>query len=391
MEHLNQSNQWGTTKTTIHSPNGKKLKFAVFYDVHLGHHRTLASSIIKGFEPILRNHEELSTWDILAIPGDLFDRGLLLTDTELNAIMSFFSQLLKVCSRHDITVLILEGTPGHDRKQSALFQYIHQAVAIHNGLPVDVRYVQTLSIEYLKKYDINVLFVPDEWNTDVVDTYNEAVHLLHQKGLTQVDFCLFHGAFNYQIDASLNPKAHNEELWSSLVKYYIFAGHVHFRSQYKNIIVGGSFDRLAHGEEEEKGWVTCEILPSGEHQILFHPNPNATKYVTIDVRGKEVNEIFNLLDHRLSQLPIYSHIRLFTYSRDMINDAMKQIRVSYPLMYFTVKVDNKEKKQRTLEIVPQKFQSIELNKDNLARIVEERLQTVPNIDIQKAMALLNKF
>lgn len=382
---MDPSNKYQTTTSLT-----KNLKIAAFYDVHLGHHRTTADKIIAGFEPILRDEAEMSTWDILAFPGDLFDRSLLLTNKFLPEIFIFFARLLERCERYDITLLILEGTPGHDWKQSQLLVWILNSIKQTRELNVDVHYVDQLTIEYLPKYDINMLYVPDEWHPDVEQTYQEAVELIHSRGLDQVDFCLFHGAFNYQIDANLNPKAHMEDLWSKLVKYYIFAGHVHFRSQYKNILVGGSFDRLAHGEEQAKGWVTVEIKTTGEHVIQFHDNPLATIYRTVDVRGKPVEAIFEQLDAELKDIPDYSHIRLFTYDRDIVNDALKTIRVRYPTMHFTIKVDLKEKKTNTLKMVQHKFETIDLTPENIQRIVSERLDQYPHLDKTKILEQLVK-
>jgi|GEM_PF-2287782 PHIKZ065 len=369
----------------------RRLKIAAFYDVHLGHHRTTTEHIIEGFTKILDDETEISTWDILAFPGDLFDRALMLTHQSLGDIFMFFSRLLKKCEKYDITILVLEGTPGHDWKQSRIFKFILNAISEHRPLKVDLHYVDKLCVEYLPKFDINILYVPDEWNTDIQDTYDEAVQAVHARGLDQVDFCLFHGAFNYQIDANLNPKAHNEDLWSSLVRYYIFAGHVHFRSQYKNILVGGSFDRLAHGEEQDKGWVTCEICQDGQHEIIFHDNPYATKYITIDVRGKTPEEVLSIVRETCSNLPEHSHVRLFTYDRDAINDAMKHLKTEFQFIFFTTKVDKKEKQQRTLKIAPTKFESIDLNPENIQRIVSDKLNQLPNVDTSKVLGYLQKF
>ena len=379
-------------KTTTYSTNDqiKPVKIAAFYDVHLGHHRTTSDRIIDAFDPILKDEAEFSTWDILVFPGDLFDRSLQLTNPYLGKIFLFFARLLERCEKYGITILILEGTPGHDWKQSQVFKYIYDAINQHKKLNVDVHYVDTLTIEYLPKYDITFLYVPDEWHPDVEQTYQDAITQLETRGLKQVDFFLFNGAFNYQKDANLNPKAHLEDRWCDLVKYYIFAGHVHFRSQYKNILVGGSFDRLAHGEEQPKGWVTCEIKKTGEHEIIFHDNKLATIYKTIDIRGKTIEEILPLIDQEAKDLPLHSNVRLFTYNRDIINDSMKTIRLKYPLVHFTIKIDQKEKKANTLKIIQHKFETIDLNPENIQRMVAERLDQYPSLNRERILQHLSK-
>lgn len=364
-------------------------KIASFHDVHLGHRRTETKHIIKNLNDVFKDVAEVSTWDMLVFPGDLFDRLLFLPDPNLNDIISLFRCILDKANRYGFSIRILKGTPGHDYDQSQLF--IDVANALEGFYNVDIKYIKELEIEYIEKYNLNMLYVPDEWRHDVMETYNEAKELIQARGLYKVDFCLFHGAFNYQINAKLNPKAHNEELWSDLVNYYILAGHVHYKSQYKNILVAGSFDRLNHGEEESKGWVTCEIRED-EDEIIFHENKGAMIYHTLDIRGLTLEEVFQTINEKCMRFPEYSHIRLFITSKDEIADGLKEIKRKFSHFYFTTKVEKveDEKVQQTLQIVSEKFKPIELNRDNICRIVEERLNNL-EIDTQQVLTLLQRY
>lgn len=384
-----------TTATFSGNRFGSKnnIKIASFHDVHLGHRRTLSSDIIKGFEPILANEAEIASWDLLVFPGDLFDRLLFLTDPFLEEILLFLSKLIQRCAKHNVIIRILEGTPGHDHKQSGLSTMVNNILtSVSEQAQANLKHVDELSIEYIDELGITMLYVPDEWNTDVMETYDEVLKLMNARGLSQVDFCLLHGAFNYQIDANLNPKAHPENLWVNLVKYYTFAGHVHFASQYKNILVAGSFDRLAHGEEQPKGWLTLEITDLDEHRILFHENKNATKYVTLDVRGKTTEEIIELIETKCKDFPHRSHIRLHALDTDPINDGLKTIKQKYSYFFFTVKKDDKQKqqRQRSLKLVSNRFEAISLNRENIERIISDRVQQLPNVDKQHVMNILAK-
>lgn len=360
----------------------------MFYDVHLGHRRTFTKSVIEGFDPIFENEVELATWDCIFFPGDLFDNLLYLTNQYLDEIIYFFARLLKLCKKHDIVVRILHGTPGHDYKQSHLLPILNLAF----DFKVDLKFIHELSIEYIERFNIHVLYVPDEWNVDVHETYAETLALLNARGLQAVDFCLFHGAFNYQIDERLNPKSHNEELWCNLVNHYIFAGHVHFRSQYKKIIVGGSFDRLAHGEEAPKGWVTCHVKPDGD-DILFHENKNATIYKTIDIRNLSIEEAIDKITKTCEGYPKSSHIRLHVTDKDSASDALKTIRNRFSYFHVTQKTDKREteKQQKTLKLVEQQFQSISLTPDNISRLLSERLNKLPNVNQDYVLSQLSKY
>ena len=59
--------------------------------------------------------------------------------------------------------------------------------------------------------------------------------------------------------------------------------------------------------------------------------------------------------------------------------------------FFTTKVDKKEKQQRTLKIAPTKFESIDLNPENIQRIVSDKLNQLPNVDTSKVLGYLQKF
>ena len=329
---------------------------------------------------------------MIVYPGDLFDRLLFLTTPNLEPILMHFGRVLRLAKKHDIVIRILEGTPGHDHKQSYLFTIVNNLITTYaDQIQVDCKHVTELSIEHLDKFNIDILYVPDEWSVDVLDTYNQATQLMRERNLEQVDFCLLHGAFNYQIDATLNPKAHNESLWSSIVRYYIFAGHVHFASQFDNILVAGSFDRLAHGEEQPKGYLTLEITEAGEHLIRFHENTYATIYKTIDVREKPLDEVLELVDTHCKVITRKAHIRLYTHSRDAINDGLKTLKQRYPQIFFTIKVDTKEKKQRTLQIVSRKFDSITLDKESIRRLMLDRVATLPHVDSNRVISILDRY
>lgn len=381
-------------RTTTTSSAKLPIKVAQFNDVHLGHRRTLTIDTIAGFNRILKDEQEIASWDIVFFTGDLFDHLLFLTNSYLDEILFFLSRFLHLCRKHDVIVRFLEGTPAHDHKQTRLTRILADIIELvtqDQSKPIDVKHVTDLSIEYIEKLGIHVMYVPDEWHLDPIDTYNEAVQLMNDRGLEQVDFCLLHGAFNYQIDETLNPKSHPEELWCKLVRYYLFSGHVHFPSQYENILVCGSFNRLAHGEEHPKGWLTCEIKASGEHEILFHENTLATIYKTIDVRGKSPDDVMEIVKQTCEHYPPRSHIRLFVLDRDAINDGLKALRQLYSYFHFTVKVDVKEKQQRTLKIVNTKFEAITLDQDNIRRLLVERINALPNINNQQVVSILDKY
>lgn len=382
------------TSSGKHHLFGKRdsLKVVSVSDIHLFHRRTPTPDILKGLYQLIKDGHEMATWDLFVIPGDLFDLLGSLNNPYLDEVIEFFVYFLKKCHRHDVAVRLLEGTPAHDFKQSQLMATMNNVFFMLVNDGVDFKYVSELSIEYMEKYNLHILYVPDEWEIDPMSTYDQVLQLMRDKHLDQVDFCLLHGAFNYQIDESLNPKAHQEKLWCPLVKYYLFAGHVHFPSQYENILVSGSFDRLAHGEEQPKGWISVEIKASGEHEILFHENSLATKYLTLDVRNKTHEEALAIVEAKVKDLPPKSHLRLHSTDRDAVTDAINVLKKQYPAIHFTAKVEKQDALPvKQLQLVSKQFEAISLNPDNLKRLLDERLNQYPEIDKQHVLSLFEQY
>src|SRR5690606_34198135 len=144
-----------------------RLRSAIFSDVHLGHRTTPTEHIIQQLKLALPTNEETSNLDIIWISGDLFDRFLPLNHPDLPLIHEYIAWLLRLCKRHDIVLRVLEGTPSHDNKQAWLVEAINADVEIG----ADAKHVESLSIEYIERFGIHVLYIPDEWSADNDDTW----------------------------------------------------------------------------------------------------------------------------------------------------------------------------------------------------------------------------
>ena len=66
-----------------------------------------------------------------------------------------------------------------------------------------MKYVDTLSVEHIEEWGINVLYVPDKIRTTVKEVYDDTIDLLKSLALSKVDFCIMHGAFAYQLPETL--------------------------------------------------------------------------------------------------------------------------------------------------------------------------------------------
>lgn len=359
------------------------------HDAHLGHDNTTTMEIINGLKKTLPDDSPLwKALDYLAIPGDLFDRLLHLPHHGVPIIRAELRRWLTLAEYHGFAVRVLEGTPSHDWKQSKMIE----SVAHEMGFKGDLKYFDRLCVEITPKGH-SFLYVPDEWRADNEQTFNEAVDAIRGAGLQQVDFCLFHGQFEYQFP-DLNLPCHDSTRWQTLIRHYLFAGHIHKPSRLGKILVAGSFDRLCHGEEHPKGFYYVQVRPQSEDIVQWIENPYAKIYVTIDCRKQEPDTLREFVIPQIEKLPQGSGVRLWGTRSLGLLTFIKHLDGEYPQYRWSTKVDSEILAKRVMrpeEI--QKFTPITLTKDNLSEMISERLiqRGLPADVLAKAQELLRGY
>ena len=295
-----------------------RLRFKEYGDIHLFHNRTPTSHIIASFMLSLPETDDLNDVDVIFLNGDVWDRDSSFCTDDTQSAIQWIAWLLNLCKRYNIKLRVLEGTPSHDWKQSSYFKTINELFAID----ADLKYIDTLSIEYFQEYDINVLYVPDEWRTESAVTQNEIKDLLIKHGLKQVQFTMIHGAFEHQMPpaARHSKEVHNLDFFRSITQYRIFGAHIHQRSDAKKFSAAGSFDRLSHSDEGDKGHIDYTI-DNGVERVRFIPNKNAMTYETIDVVDMTTESAIEKIDEFVKSKRLGSHFRVLANRTDSIFSA----------------------------------------------------------------------
>ena len=314
---------------------------------------------------------------------------MFLPDAPVVEIQIWIADLFALCEKHKIVLRVLEGTPSHDRGQGKQFEMIYKAIKSN----VDFRYVDTLSIEYIESLDIYTLYVPDEWDHDPDITWESVQGLLKDQGLTQVDFAVMHGNFEYHLPAHLKLPSHQSSRYLEIVKHYIFIGHFHTHSVYNRVITQGSFDRLGHGEEEAKGHVRVRVSEDGTlDRVEFRINHDATRFITIDATGMDAAETINLLRSK-EDLPKGSHVRIKCTNDSDVKHAITTLRERFP--HYTIKlkvvVDQQVESGNVTGLV-EKYEAVEITPSNINKLVEEKF-IASGLDatrIEQAMKLLER-
>ena len=313
---------------------------------------------------------EMAELDVLFIAGDVFDDLATLANESIWEVKIWIARFLKWAKRNNVIVRVLEGTPSHDWKQSHLFLVINEIAEIG----ADIKHVKELSIEYIELIGITVLYVPDEWGPPDT-TKSQVQDLLKAKGLEQVDIAVMHGQFPHQLPAHVTAPTHDPEFYSSIVKFLCFIGHVHLKSRWQNLLAQGSHDRVAHGEEEPKGFYKFELdLDSGESFATFVENKGAQIYLTISCRGMDLDDTLKQINEQVAELPELSFVRVEADADNPIFANMDVLIRKWPMQTWS-KLPKKDKEEEKEEIENEEllYTPLVITRDNVSGMFTARL------------------
>lgn len=350
----------------------KSLEIACFSDVHIGHRRTPTANILRSLDNAF-NDNDFNDLDIIFIAGDFYDRLLDLPNNDASLADMWIAAFIKKCSKHNVILRVLEGTPSHDRKQPQRFV----SIAEMTKTDINIKYVDALSIEYIEELDINVLYIPDEWDNPE-NTLRDVKSLLKTKGLVKVDFAIMHGQFEYQLPSHIKgiPR-HSSKEYLDIVRYLIFIGHIHVFSEYERIIAPGSIDRLSHNEEGPKGHIRVSIDKKGIYKARFIENELSTIYKTIDISNYELNEALSIVSGIIEKVPNYSYIRIKGNKEHPIFSNIQELSRNYPLINISTNIIKDDNVNEILDIseIPDYIPLI-INKDNIEELLLSKIDVI---------------
>ena len=363
--------------------SSKQLNILAISDIHLGHRKTPSIHILENLRQYFLPKVRYA--DLILIAGDIFDRLLSLPAHEVDEIHRFIGDFLIETKKYNVSTRIVEGTPSHDWQQSQLFEQINR-LNIH----ADIKWVRALDIEYIERFAFHILYIPDEWDS-IENIYEQSLCAIADNNLTQVDFILMHGQFDFQIPNAQQVPKHDSDAYSKLARYFVVCGHVHRPSQHKNILIPGSFDRLAQGEEEDKGFVQIELdRENDQHRIHFIENEGAKTYRTIDLRGVDKQTCWEQLDEQLAFVEPNSYIAITLFKDDPLRDLADEVRKRYPLIYFDFKTEKAGQSsfEQIQNLKPEQLEPITPN--SIRRLLSQKLEKM-GIDPTTQSQIFERF
>jgi DNA repair exonuclease SbcCD nuclease subunit len=323
----------------------REVRLAVVSDIHLGSKRNPTSFIINNLNRHLVTDAFLASIDILFLAGDVFDEEQYTYTAEYAQIGQWIARLIRKCHQFKVAIRVLEGTRSHDRGQSVLFVTLAEAMG-KIGKGVDLKYVNELSLEHIEKFNLTVLYVPDDLNSgNTQATLDQVKQLLAQHGLLSVDIAVMHGNFPHQLPGGIDHiPMHDYDEYSKLVRWLIFIGHIHICSVLGKVHAQGSFDRLSHNEEEPKGFFRA-VLRKDSYKVTFIENTSAAVYKTITCDADSVAENILKIDETVKPVPDGANLRIEANQGNPILDNLGLIKERWPMHNWASVVRGKDKKK----------------------------------------------
>jgi hypothetical protein len=340
----------------------------VISDIHLGNNLNSAEEIVANLKKYFVKYNKLiKQVQIIFLAGDIYDKLLVNGSRPFIVSLEWLTWLAMYCKEHNIKLRALEGTPSHDWRQAKVLNTALTELKIE----VDFKYIDTLAIEYMAEYDINILYIPDEYKHNASETFEEVQELMKTHGLSQVDLIIMHGQFHYQLPMIVLESSHNEEDYISICKHYICIGHIHTHSVNGKILAQGSFDRISHNEEEPKGALLISIKEHADDSFMFLVNENAKEFITYDYQDVDIETIRNKLDVDVKKHKPGSQLRLWVNPESKLIKHKNEINSWYPelTVRLDVKKDKKTYEQKDRVISFNQLDSFHITKDNIGDLI----------------------
>ena len=305
-------------------------------DWHLGHRRVPSINICLRLRTYLFPY--LKNTDILNIGGDVWDSLLTLCE-DTNVIEAFLIDLLSECNLHNVTVRVLLGTYSHDRSQSSLFSILHDRCGFTN----DFKYIDKVCLEEIKPFNLRVLYLPDDLPYESSYECMEVVSsMMSARNWTYIDYVFGHGYFDHMLPTHIprKPKCtFHVKQFENIVRRYVCMGHIHDCNYTGNVFYNNSFDRLAHGEEEPKGFMYITDYGDMAH-LEFIENKEATKFITIDLSDcSDQDDIGKIYLEKLKSIfgDNSGHVRVIHSSSEIRQALYRLTSTQFPKLFFSFK------------------------------------------------------
>lgn len=352
----------------------KAIKMLVLSDIHLGHNKNKTIDIITNLRRFFKTYrKEIITTNMIIISGDIYDRLLASNSSDFLLINKWLTEVVMFAKEYSIKVRILHGTPSHDWNQPMLAYKFIKGL----NIDVDLKYYDILDIEYLEEYDINIMYLPDEWKPTSEEIYKDVKKKLLEYKLDKVDIAIMHGAFSFQLPDFI-PHLLEPKDYLNITNGPIIIGHVHDHRVMSRIYVPGSFDALTHADDNKKGGLIINYdIKHKKITYKFLENKYRLRFKSINVVNKTIDEVRKQLV-KINDNEI-QYVRLLVNKDSTIGVNLKELINEFPFLNLSIK-DKDKLNKKSVDVIHRNInktlnKAIKLNKETIHQFVLDKLET----------------
>lgn len=360
-------------------------------DPHLGFPHVASKHVYNNLVDYLYPH--LLKAKLLIFGGDTFHTLLDFNHPAAKFVISFLNDLFSISHTNNLPIRFLRGTYTHDRNQVAL---INDIANQQSNKGHDVKCYSTLSLDFEKSLNLRILYIPDDLgyassNDCITDTYK----LLNDYKWENVDMVVGHGYFKHVLPPGMPHMpacTFDMSQFTNICTKCVLFGHVHTPSisnvNSLPVIYGGSFERMNHGEEESKGFITIDTS-TDKWKYTFVENKNTILFKTYISDIQIVDDI--IIDFKQwiakQNLSIVNpnHIRVKHNSLEIRQLLGKIIKAEYPeyqVKYSHLSTTSTDVQQLPIEtlqmekielVTPTELNIVDLINDHISNIQQTNL------------------
>lgn len=356
------------------------LKIVSIGDIHFGNPRLVAEDLYNKLRKYL--YPEVTDAHLVTINGDLYDQLLTVNSSSHICASRFIRDLFTISARTGMQIRILHGTYSHDRDQLKVFETMM-------GKSTRCKVVNNIYCEEISDFNngiskidkiLRVAYLPDnlscKLSEEAVTHLTEAITCA---GYTDVDLLVGHGTFEHTIppDSGHRPPClYTEQQFRKIVPNGIVSmGHIHKHGRHNNIYYTGSFDRMAHNEEEDKGYYVFTVdLDKNVWDSKFVVNEDAVKFISLYPTGEDMSDVVHdfirLVKTAFGDNPS-GHVRVMHPGAEVRALLHKTCNQNFPNLQYGSKAIGEPTcaKMEVADINLNIFEDIKPNKDNLGDLV----------------------
>jgi DNA repair exonuclease SbcCD nuclease subunit len=373
------------------------LQIAFITDNHFGSTKLSPDAAYENFCDIVV--PRLKDVDIIIHGGDLSDMAITMSQPWAMVFTQILVTLQTLVLENGIYLRVLHGTFTHDRRQPDLITVYNQFSNISEEDKHGVRYIEvinSLGLEHIKALGLKLAYIPGD--ETVEDPGDEIRELMGNVGWDKIDFLVHHGYCSHLVpvehvaekSAVLDPSK-----MDGCLDGLILNGHVHTPSFEHRVLNGGSFERVAHNEEEPKGFhIVTYNKKTHKTEVEFVVNTRTRPFVTINVAACEnADAACRLVEQRLAKKDVVDagpgpvHVSVRTDDLPLRRAVVEYLRSKHSNLIITSERVKRRKGGSKDTCLTSKTSLRRITPDNLPELAHEHIgDTLSLDDVKKVLS-----